>query len=430
MSYADIPSICKTLMLAYIFALFCIIILSFPLILSGRRHGKKIISLFCVLISGTMLLVYAADIKTFKQGLSVNPFVSRFCALPVALPLFLLAIITGFVGYTVIKERNKRHSIITRLSVKEGIDKLNSGLCFAYESGRVILKNYIMTELSYTILGKDLQNAQLFWESLSTGNVKKDIVCLSLGENPSFRLPDGKVWTFARTVIDGIVQFSSADTTYLQNLTEELMEKNKELEAIHSRLIEYGEKVDELTRAKERLETKIDLHRRLGHALLVARHYIVGNNVQREAPFDIWEKCIAMLGIEIEQTSEEPFEMFMKAAKNAGVEVVTTGEPPKPEEINNLVALAAAESLVNAVRHANATALYIDFDSSGNMYSARFTNNGIRPYGEIAEGGGLGALRKKTEIFGGVMTVQSSPEFALIVLLPKKGEHNEKDNDC
>ena len=137
-----------------------------------------------------------------------------------------------------------------------------------------------------------------------------------------------------------------------------------------------------------------------------------------------------MLSMEIEQPSEEPFEMFIKAAKTAGVDIEINGQLPSREETNNLFALAAAESLVNAVRHADANAMYINFTEEYDMDTVSFTNNGTRPESEISEGGGLGALRKKTERIGGIMKVCHNPEFALIISIPKKGEPHEANNDC
>ena len=52
--------------------------------------------------------------------------------------------------------------------------------------------------------------------------------------------------------------------------------------------------------------------------------------------------------------------------------------------------------------------------------SAAITNNGNMPEGEITEGGGLSALRRKTESAGGIMRVQSVPAFKLELILPGK----------
>lgn len=46
-------------------------------------------------------------------------------------------------------------------------------------------------------------------------------------------------------------------------------------------------------------------------------------------------------------------------------------------------------------------------------------NNGQPPEKEIREGGGLTNLRHRIETEGGRMLVQSFPEFALVIEIPK-----------
>jgi hypothetical protein len=73
-------------------------------------------------------------------------------------------------------------------------------------------------------------------------------------------LQDGTVWSFSHEDLNGIYQLSAADTTQIQAVTDELKEKNIELAALNLRLRKHGENVDELTRSKERLETKARIH--------------------------------------------------------------------------------------------------------------------------------------------------------------------------
>ena len=119
-----------------------------------------------------------------------------------------------------------------------------------------------------------------------------------MGENPTFRLPDQTVWTFAREVLGGITQLTAAQTTRLNKLTEELKEKNAELSVMNERLRKYGENVDELTREKERLETKARIHRELGQALLLTRRYLQGESENTQELLNVLKRNIAMLRLE------------------------------------------------------------------------------------------------------------------------------------
>ena len=53
------------------------------------------------------------------------------------------------------------------------------------------------------------------------------------------------------------------------------------------------------------------------------------------------------------------------------------------------------------------------------MKPAMIYNNGQPPEREIREGGGLTNLRHRIETEGGRMLVQSFPEFALVIEIPK-----------
>ena len=97
----------------------------------------------------------------------------------------------------------------------------------------MILLNNRMNELCHAIVGRDLQNAELFWEILRAGQAQPAVPRLTEGDSPSFRLPDGSVWMFAYEDLDGIHQLSATDVTQLQAVTDELKEKNAQLAALN-----------------------------------------------------------------------------------------------------------------------------------------------------------------------------------------------------
>ena len=48
----------------------------------------------------------------------------------------------------------------------------------------------------------------------------------------------------------------------------------------------------------------------------------------------------------------------------------------------------------------------------------RFTNNGRPPAAPVKETGGLANLRRRIEAIGGTMTINSAPQFEMILHLP------------
>lgn len=423
--FCDLHYAVKSIFLVVTFVAVCSSICLLPRVFSRKKLIPKLLVPLCFILCGGMLILFAAQVKSAHPAWILTPIIESVTELPVILPILLLLAVIATLLTIVIMERKFEKNSITRSSVKESLDYLNTGLCFAHKNGMVMLINHRMNNLSHAIFGRDLQNANRFWENLINGEIQSGVTRLSMGANPSLRLPDKTVWTFAREVIDGITQLTAAETTQLNKLTEELKEKNAELSVMNERLRKYGENVDELTREKERLETKARIHRELGQALLTTRRYLRSESDNPQELLDMLKRNITMLRMESETPkNDKPLDMLMKVAHSAGIEVLITGQMPKQEDANRLFFEAATEALTNAVRHADAKKLCVELTEDDKAYFACFTNDGSKPQNKIVEGGGLGSLRLKTEQIGGTMEVLNQPEFVLKLTVPKKRGDN------
>ena len=333
--------------------------------------------------------------------------------------------ITAFLTYSVIRELRLYRTTLTRSAIKESIDHLPTGLCFYAENGRVMLVNHRMNQLSHILLGRDLQNAELMWKDLSGGNVQPDIVRLSMGSQPSFRLDDGTVWSFSKTELQDVFQLTAADITQLHGLAEELAQKNIALAEMYQRLKEYEKDVEELTRDRERLETKIGIHSELGQTLLATRSYLLDNNENKEIPFEAWKRSIALLRQNIvENTEQFTLQALVQTATVFGISVDVTGQMPEQRKTEKLFLEASTEALTNAVRHADAKILKICFSETDSAYQVCFRNDGAFPETMITEGGGLSSLRRKVETAGGTMQIDCQLEYSLTIMMPKGGSEN------
>ena len=422
--FCDLHYAIKSFFLVVTFVAVCSSICLLPRVFSRKKLMPKLLVPLCFVFSGAMLILFAVEVKSAHPAWHTTPLIDRVTALPVIIPILLLLFVITVLSVIAVRAQREERNSITRSSVKESLDWLNTGLCFAYKNGMVMLINHRMNNLNHTIFGRDLQNANAFWENLNDGEIQSGVARIFMGENPTFRLPDQTVWTFAREVLGGITQLTAAETTRLNKLTEELKEKNAELSVMNERLRKYGENVDVLTREKERLETKTRIHRELGQALLLTRRYLQGESDNTKDLLNVLKRNIAMLRLESESPkNDEPLDMLMKAAHSAGIEVLITGQMPKQEDANRLFFEAATEALTNAVRHADAKTLRIAFSEDHTAYSVCFTNDGTNPQKKPVEGGGLGSLRQKTEQIGGTMEVLYQPEFVLkLTVLKKRGD--------
>lgn len=395
-----------------------------------KKQQLSILLLLCsVLLSSSLMIVYTAEARARLLDLSIPSISLWLCSLPLWIPG---CIIVGMMAYLIcllIGQIRYRRNTITRTSIQEGINKLTSGLCYYRDGGRITLVNSRMLELCHQIVGRDLQNAVLFWEILSSGQVLQGVTRMSTGNSPSFRLQDGSVWTFTYENLNGIHQLTAAETTQIQAVTEELKEKNLQLAVLNQRLRTYGENVSELTRSKERLETKARIHAELGQALLATRRYIFDGCTESSTMLELWQQSIAMLRKEAQMIEDEqPMDMLARIASQTGITTCCSGDFPVAKDTQKLFVQAAAEALTNAISHARAGTLYIRFTSDGHYDAVEFTNDGIPPDGPITEGGGLSSLRAKVEERGGTMTVTGKPDFVLHIILPKTG--GELDVSC
>lgn len=321
-------------------------------------------------------------------------------------------------------------------TVKEACDNLPTGLCFAKESGLVLLVNRVMEQLSHSLTGSSLQDAAVFWAQISDGtliNGARRVYEEEQGRSGQrvIRLSSGEYRTFTRTVLTiesrTVVQLTAADTTGLYDMVHQLERDNEALQQMHLRLQRYQENISMLTREEELLNTKIRIHDDFGKALMRTRHALAQKEpgVYAREVLEVWRSTTAMMRLESRaQEYRDPLEYLKETAAAVGVELFFHGTLPGEDRPRQLIAMAASEALTNAVRHAGATRMEIEVRrrrtgrEAKQAYIVCFYNNGQPPAGDIVPGGGISSLRKKLEQLGGEVHVESRPVFCLRVTIP------------
>ena len=420
-SFVNLPMHVKTLLVTTLFLSLCTgVCLN---IIVGKKQGKlrQLLLIASTLALSIIMLLYASIIPAERAKPNIPSIVLRFTALPVVFPVLLFVIIIAFYVLIIHAEHARRKMAITLSSIKESLDHLQTGLCFSQKNGLVLLTNHRMNELSYTLFGRSIQNAHLFWQALCSSETSSHIKRLSSGEHPEFHLQDGRIWLFKYEKLNSIIQITAAETTKQHQLLSELQLRNTELETMNKRIRSYGEKVDEYTIARERLETRVNLHGFLGQSLLVTRHYLKEKISDSGQILDIWQRNINILRLEAEpEKKEDSLVSLQRAAKAIGMQVHINGSLPSSAHLRKLLSSIGAEALTNAVRHAGAKQLFITAEKTELGYLIRYTNDGAVPEHTIVEGGGLSTTRRKVEAFGGAMQIESSPRFTLILFFSKE----------
>ena len=242
-----------------------------------------------------------------------------------------------------------------------------------------MLCNRQMYRLSQYLLNSDLQYLEELQKALASP--PKGIMHLASPED-TYRFPDGLVWKFERAAVtdrygETYIQLTAADVTALHRALEQLAEDNRRLEQDAEKLRRLSENV-----AAE----KSIVFQEAG--LLAAR------------------------------------EKLYESADSSGVTVRIRGAEPA-NGAADLMYAAMQVCLNNAIQYAQATELMANIWEDGDRYTVLIRNNGRPPEKTITEGGGLSNLRRRIERIGGTMTVQSLPEFALVIGIPNRGNLEE-----
>ena len=419
-TYASLPMNLKTIIVT-LFFLTMIAGICTSLIV-GKRQGrvKRILLPACTAVVAAMLLLYASVIRAERAPAHIPAVSLWFEQQPVILLLLVWLAIAAFFVMVIIEEVNRRKTAITPSSIKESLDQLETGLCYAQPNGLILLTNHRMNELSHLIFGKALQNANLFWQALTETPPVEGVERIACGDQPEFSLPDGAIRTFRREETDGVVQITAADTTHQHQLVRELQDKHRDLEDMNARIRSYGDKVDEYIIARERLETRVNLHGFLGQALLMTRHYLQYESGDPKRIIDVWQRNIEVLRMEAEPRQEtDSLSSLRNAAEAIGMQVHVSGPLPPNLQQQKLIAAMGAETLTNAVRHAGAKQLWIDMEQTETAHIIRYTNDGAVPVSPVTEGGGLSTARRKIEAAGGQMRIDAAPRFILTITFEK-----------
>lgn len=302
-------------------------------------------------------------------------------------------------------------------AIKESFDRLPTAVCFFDQSGGIVLCNRQMYRLSQHLLNSDLQYLEELQGALAVP--PKGVTPLA-GMESTFRFPDGLVWKFERAAVtdrygETYIQLTAANVTELHRALEQLAEDNRKLEQDAEELRRLSENVEAMAREREQLAVKSAMHDSLAACITVTKQYLAGDlgAIDADVVLREWEKSILFRDAGLLPAREALYEN----ARSSGVTVRVRGPEPVGAAAELLYA-AMQVCLSNAVQYAQATELTAHIWEDGDRYNILLRNNGKPPEKPITEGGGLSNLRRRIERAGGTMTVQSLPEFALVIGIP------------
>ncbi|MBR4146167.1 MAG: hypothetical protein IKU06_12025 [Lachnospiraceae bacterium] len=413
----DLPALLRTIMLCLVFLILWLTMMLLAESVYQRMYRGFSVFFFLIVIVNYIFFELCLDEK-YRMNIWV---VTAYIA---AMILFDIFIIRKGIKY--------RQENFTVISVKQGLDAMEEGICFYTENGLPQFTNKYMNDVSLAISGRTIVDASGFWKDLRDGNIKPDCkIITSIEDMVIIKTPE-KVCAISNRDIGGeLKEMVMVDITPEYRTFEELLGKYESLEQQQDRLKEYNKNVTQATIERELLNAKIHIHDELGEILLAAKRYIQtadkegkAGTVDRRTVTDLWLKNLSLLGVERETTEQDEYGEIYRAASDIGMKIEVKGELPAEGKAKSVTASALHECLTNTFRHAGGDTVYVESEKTGadaqsEGYILTFTNNGKPPEGDIEERGGLKSLRKMAEDAGYGMRIETEGGFRLILDLSK-----------
>ncbi len=371
---------------------------------------------------GIITAVNAVVLLCSVQSEPTDVFASAVCDLPWLVYVALILLTVVHIALAFPKEKHRAKNSLSLNSVREAIDDLPMGICFADPIGRIVLINQKMQALTGEILGIV---PQLFCELTDALSAPKNVTLLS---EDMIRTADGKVYRFRsyeHTVDNhaGWRQITASDITERYAVGEQLRAENEKLKKINGKLQKMYERMSDDIREKESLELKIYVHDTIGRSILTVQD-IMQSGEETEQKIEALREAVSVLSSRRTAFAGTMDEVKQTAAL-MGVKVRVSGYIPSDTAVESLVAAAARECVTNCVKHAKGNEITVIAEDLGSIYRIAITNNGEKPKGKIIEGSGLSSLRRSVEASGGEMTVSHYPAFCLVLNLP--GKENDEE---
>lgn len=411
---------------ALLAALFITLILSIFLIVNirGDRRSKIILYLNVPVALGLMALLVILSDAFYNINHELEPGIR----MPVPMLLFW-GVVSGaalLFLWEIIRLYHAGKQRLNRNSIKEAMDRLPGGICYFTKNGSVKLCNLQMYRLFRSLTQKDLQNISELEEALDGCGPDTGVIRLSK-ELQNYLFPDGKVWRYQKSDVkdeegNSYTEVVFSDLTEQYHRELELKKQTRELKEISRKLKRLSDNVLILTKEKEVLAAKTKLHDQMGAGLTAVRQSLMHPTAEgTESAVKLLRQAVSAVKNDNEYPPEkDELAKFIQDANTVGVKINLSGNLPESEDFSFVFMIAMRECLSNGVRHAGATGLWIDIQEDDRQVSIKITNDGTPPESEIVPKGGLHNLYRYVLDCGGRMEIQSKPEFALTVILPKE----------
>ncbi len=309
-------------------------------------------------------------------------------------------------------------TIITPLSIREGLDNLHTGIMFFETDGYIQLCNKKMKEIMYRLYKKEYKNAHSFWNALKHDNlynierftVAEDIVIRTSSDTLYF---SQKKFTIGKKIY---VELIASDVSSIDKDILELERKNQELVKQEKKIYTFTDTIKKLKKEQEIAELQYHVHDIMAQQLTAIQRMLQSNESgSYNSVIPILQDMVKNIKTSYSPTLHQSFCELQEYFKNLGIEIQECGIFPENSNHSQLFLSIIREATTNAIRHANANIIYVSISNDNRAWNIKITNNGKAPQRTITEGWGISGIRKRVEKVDGKVSIETSPIFTLTI---------------
>ena len=372
-----------------------------------------------------ILAYYSALILAFELGLMLAKkdykFAMDFPFLIMLLPFWKYANETLSVVFIVIgvvylfakslisllNSLTKLKSNINYYSLKQALDGLKTALMFESEFN-VVYENLAMKTLLEKLNIKQNQSSFEIWKSLKSRENSKII-----DEQNILVFLDKKVYSFS-IIKQSKTQIYAFDITKEYLTTTEIENKQNELKTKQTEILQMIENLDEIERQREVLLLKSKLHDIIGQRLFIL-HQILDEIDEKTFDLNSVKSLLKTMLDEIDNEDMSEAQNLQNSIVTAfemiGFNIEISGEIPKETQKAKALVKIIRECATNAIRHANATKLFVNISDN----KIEISDNGKFDNNLIIEGTGIKGMRLNAETLGGELNILTQNGFKVLI---------------
>ena len=370
---------------------------------------------FCLLLDGSFTVDYF-DRRRAYLGLTRLIFDAPWIAVAVIELLFAAILCISFM---ILRRYGRSH--LSNGAIKETVDMLPVGICFAKEDGTVVLKNLLADSICRELAGGALTDLDRFWTQIEAAGEKQNQVSIVV-------LQSGKAVMFQRCDIEveseQFIQLIACDISEQYRMTVELRDKNQKLLDIQQRMKAFGEMSQRLAMTEEILRARVSIHDEMGHLLLSGKYCLDRPETADRDNLLRLERYTHLLlmneGEEPDDALPSGIDGAFAAAREMGVKVDLRGNLPQSRAERDILSRAILECAANTAKHGGGDRLSVELTDDRDGLMIVLSGNGTPPDAPITEAGGLSMLRRTVETVSGTMDVRCDPNVTVALRIPKK----------